>query len=280
MPDSSADILLVTVCYHNEEEVKDFHRRYGNALDASGVKRYIVINALKNPSSVINWNIDGACHVIRTGKNEGYLGAFSIALEHRRETEKGWPELAILCNTDISINPSELIKTLREAAKLPYSGMAGPSIHSTLSNVDQNPFLMDRMSHARLKLLLAENSFYPFYLAYQTLSYIKRFFTRKREKTGEVKRVYALHGACIGITRLMLENCFTRFKEAGFLYGEEIFLAELCHRNGLFAYYHPGAQVEHREHTTTGRYKSVKHIRYLHDSLSRIEKLFYQPKGE
>jgi GT2 family glycosyltransferase len=280
MADSTADILLVTVCYRNEEEVNEFHRKYGESLDSNGVKRFIVINALQNPSSAIDWNNDSSCYIIITGNNEGYLGAFRIALEHWKKKENIWPELAILCNTDISITPDTLINSLREAAKIPSAGLVGPSIRSTLSNVDQNPFMMDRMTPASLKLLLTENSFYPFYLAYQTLSYIKRFFKRNGEKTEEVKRVYALHGACIGITRLMLDKCFARFKEAGFLYGEEIFLAELCHQNGLSAFYHPGSQVEHREHTTTGRYKSVKHIRYLHDSLSRIEELFFKPKGK
>lgn len=280
MAESPHNILLVTVCYRNEEEVAGFHRSYGEALDSCGVKRYTVINALKNPSSLIDWSNHSSCLVIESAKNEGYLGAFRIALEEWKENNNEWPELAILCNTDISIDPSALVKTMREGARLPSSGLVGPCILSTLSNIDQNPFLTDRMSHARLKLLLTENSFYPFYLAYQTLSYIKRYFTRKREKTEKVKRVYALHGACIGVTRLMLDKCFNRFKEAGFLYGEELFLAELCHQYGLYAYYHPGSQVEHREHTTTGRYKSIRHIRYLHESLSRIEELFYKPKGE
>ncbi|HPD54248.1 MAG TPA: hypothetical protein PLI08_09910, partial [Bacteroidia bacterium] len=143
--------------------------------------------------------------------------------------------------------------------------VAAPAVHSTLSGHQQNPFREERVSITYLKFIRFVYSFYPLYLLYQLLAYVKRFFRMERTAKGAMRNVYAVHGTFFAFSR----EFFSRggsLQYGSFLFGEELFVAEQLAGWQSACRYVPELQIEHREHASTGRFKSPRMVKYMQES--------------
>lgn len=85
------------------------------------------------------------------------------------------------------------------------------------------------------------------------------------------KFIYSAHGSFIIFTKKFFLN-YVFYYEA-FLFGEEIYLAEVCKKSGYKIIYFPEIKFLHKEHSTTGRWKKGKMLRYKKESIEFLQKI-------
>ena len=86
--------------------------------------------------------------------------------------------------------------------------------------------------------------------------------------------IYAPYGALLIFSR----DYFAKggdFAHPGFLYGEEIFVAEACRETGLEVILWPELKADHREHSATGVVQSKSKIRFQYESLTRLIERYF-----
>jgi hypothetical protein len=269
--------LFVVVNYFMEEEVSAFFLNEVLKQNCDSWCLVIVNNGSYSWSSLQQLEKQGV-HLIDPPENTGYLGAAGKALDYFIEKFEASPALLVLSNSDMSYLQKDTLKYWNER----YSdatgiGMVGCRITSTHTGKAQNPMYPIRLKERYIKNLIQifENRFV--YFIYQTASLLKgKLLSFKKDKSmGLVpKPVYAVHGSCMVMLRslISLEDTFC---DAPFLFGEELYLAELCHRENLQVIFDPKQEILHQEHQTTGVYKSLMQRKRLADSLILILRKFY-----
>lgn len=272
-------ILFILVLYYNDEEAERFFRDQLEKQSIPDFHVLLVNNGSKDPDRLKDRFTEfGNVEVIGTGDNLGYMGAATLAIDYFRSQHPGIKPIVILSNTDIEFTSERFLEQL--LAKSGSFDVAGPSIRSTITNSELNPFARERYSRTKLTFLLLVYSFYPFYLFYQTLSLIKRkLFLSKPSKAvnDQHEEVYAIHGSFMVFSPSYFERGGD-LNFGSFLYEEELFVAEKARLNGMRTIFIPSLQLLHREHATTGTYKLGKHIRWMKNSVQYILKTFYHDK--
>ncbi len=276
-------ILFILVNYFRDEEVIGFIRQELMSLLSGGEKDFrvmVVNNGSRQPEKLAKEiQAFSMADVIHAPANMGYLGAARYGLQQLENAGKPWPELVILCNTDMELKDRNLvIKMLQRLAPLDFA-VAGPSVLSgRFNHHDQNPFMEERISRKRLLFLRFVFSLYPVYCLYQLLAVGKAFLKADGNRTGgkqELREVYAVHGSFLVMRSDFLHRIYKELSQAPFLFGEEIFLAELARKYGMKVIFDSNLQVIHREHATTGLWKKPALIRLMHASLDMLLKEFF-----
>lgn len=266
-------VLFLLTCYYNEQEVCDFVRKQLLPLHNASMKVIVVNNGTRR--------LDLLQDLVKTysfveltgdGTNLGYFGAAGKAYSFYKEHHTVHPAWTIVCNTDIEFLSPEIFRKLNELK--PGCDIVGPSIHSSVSGKELNPFALTRLTKEKLNFLLLVYSFYSFYLVYQLLAILKAKVKASSGTPAAAAEVYAIHGSCM----IFRDSFFERgghFEFGGFLFGEELFVAEEALKKHLKTFFIPGIKVVHREHSTTGWFKKPVHIRWMKDSLKWLLKSYY-----
>jgi hypothetical protein len=153
--------------------------------------------------------------------------------------------------------------------------MIGPSVVSSRTGHQQNPFYENRITTSKLRMLNAVFSNYISYAAYQVLGILKAAGKGQASKSNQEsqRHVYAIHGSFMVFKTSFLEKYFAELEDAPFLFGEEIQFAEVALKHNLKTLYCPQLRVKHLEHATTKLFKSRKMLKLLKDSIAfRLKK--------
>jgi hypothetical protein len=269
--------LFVVVNYFKEEEVSAFFVNEVLKQDCTTWCLVIVNNGSYSRSALQRLEKQGV-HLIDPAANTGYLGAAGKALDYFIEKFDASPALLVLSNSDMSYLHKDTLKYWNEQYSEAIGiGMVGCRITSSHTGKAQNPMYSNRLKERYITNLIQifENRFA--YLIYQTASLVKsKLLSFKKDKSmGLVpKPVYALHGSCMVMQRALISLEDT-FRDAPFLFGEELYLAELCRRENLQVIFDPKQEILHQEHQTTGVYKSLMQRKRLANSLKLILRKFY-----
>lgn len=262
------DFLVTCVNYHSERDTEAFTREL-HGQRVPGSLSTVVVNCneggLPGLSSIAR--VSGV-EVLNPGRNLGYFGGAAYGLGRYLE-DNPLPDWVVVSNTDIAFPGRDFFGRL--SALYPQgAGVVAPAIRSDLSGRDQNPYMARRPTAARMRFYERIFRFYPVYTAYHALALARKKLSRPVSgSAGPVvepqhrspRSIYAPHGSFILFHR--------RYFEAGgsldhgaFLFGEEVFVAETARRLGLSVGYDPRLAVVHREHATTGLFKSRKVARF------------------
>ncbi len=269
-------ILFILVLYYNEDEVEAFFKSQLKKQSFQDYYVLIVNNGCDSPERVKKF-FEGYSNVeiVGRGGNLGYFGAANFALQVYLDKFTGLPPFVIISNSDMKFVTNNFLELLiKENGSFE---IAGPSIVSTITGSELNPFSGNEYSRTKLRFLHTIYSLYPFYLAYQLLSLIKRSINRKGGSVSvseERQEVYAIHGSFMIFQRSYF-NKGGHIKYGSFLYGEELFVAAIANRAGMRTVYLPYLRMIHDEHATTGTFKSRKQIRYMRNSIHYLLKTFY-----
>ena len=155
-------------------------------------------------------------------------------------------------------------------------GMIGCRITSSLTGNSQNPMYRKRLRKGHLERLPAIYSNNLSYSLYQTAALIKGkiLAVASQSASDSIEEVYAIHGSCMVMHRQLLSQT-DLFRDAPFLFGEEVYLAEICRREKLSVLFDPACEILHQEHQTTGIYKSAIQRKRLSESILLILKKFH-----
>ena len=266
--------LIIMICYHNENEVISFIHQELGSQTLQDYRCVVVDNSSRQSETLEIIQHDARNMIIYPGNNTGYFGGAALGWEKYKET---YPEeeipFVIVCNTDLHFSDKRFLESLFDQ----YSGggfdVFGPDIVSELTGIHQNPYLLNRISKRKLYFFMniTRNSF--LYNAFLLLYYpFKRSGSKRTPSKGHS---YSLHGSFMVFSR----NYFQKgghFNYGSFLFGEEIFIGELTQQLKMKVLFDPVYQVIHKEHATTGIFKSRSHVKYLHESYKYIIDKYYQ----
>jgi GT2 family glycosyltransferase len=266
----SQKILLLLVNYFNEEETKSFIEEQ---VLKQTEKRYdivIAINGCNNPEILselekLHQNI----FICNCGSNIGYLPGAAFGLRNYLLKVTGEPEYVIISNCDMEIPDPDFFRNLIETSGSLKYDILGPDIQSSLFNQHQNPYIPERISVMKMKILgfLTSNTwlYNLFLLYYFAKTWMFALLKMNGKSLGTIRNVYGIHGSF-----MVFRNTFFRkggsFDSPLTLYGEEIFIAELALGKNMTVIFEPSLKIIHHEHSTTRVFKSRKSVQQLHSS--------------
>lgn len=274
-------MLLICINYHNEPDTCAFVHNVLE-LDAGGSLEVLVVNNNEGGGGeeplVELENGEPRVKLLSSGENLGYFGGASLGL--RRHLESGdRPEWVLVSNTDISFPDRRFFVRLQELYKGGAPAVVAPTVRSALSSRDQNPYMARRPPARRMHFYKWVFSNYLTYSAYYSVALAKKGVSRLLPRSHEPPaygheprveekgpgEIYAPHGSFLVFHRSYFD-AGGDLDYGAFLYGEEVFVAETARRLNLSVVYDPRLAVLHREHETTGLFKSRKIARLQRDS--------------
>jgi GT2 family glycosyltransferase len=244
-------ILFVLVHYRNTDAIRAAIRNIRALYLPHGWNLDV---AVADNSGDAPANLD-ACIVAAEG-NRGYLGGAALALERWRELHGRSPNWSVITNPDAELRQNALV-ALAGAPLADDVAIVAPSV-LLAGTTPQNPFLANRPSRARMR--------------FYTIAFRSRVLTRMLDASLELKRrvararvivgkqpraIYAAHGSIVFIRALFFERGGT-LDYRGFMYGEEIHLAEQVRALGLRVVFAPAVEVVHHGGSTTGRIDAAR----------------------
>jgi GT2 family glycosyltransferase len=218
--------------------------------------------------------------VLDPGKNLCYYGAAAHALRYHLASHP-LPSWVIVSNPDVRFADDRFLQHLNDLHPGKEPAIVAPSIRSSVSASDQNPYMRRRPSRFRMHFYRWIFSNYPTDIAYQSLSWIKHRVVGVRPKaasqaveTRSPEDIYAPHGSFVAFNRSYFQHG-GNLELGTFLFGEEIFVAETARRLGLTVKYEPRLVVEHDEHTSMGSIWNRNTARFRKDASRYLAKSFF-----
>jgi GT2 family glycosyltransferase len=286
-------VVVLCVNYHNERDtqtyVEDLLRQ-----EFSGLLSVFIIdnNEGSTPSPLLSGlaHADPRVTIFHPGRNMGYFGAAAWALQRYLMKAK-LPDWVIVSNSDILFPTRDFFSRLFSFYQSGCCAVVAPAIRSSLSGKDQNPHMRRRPSRRRMRRYTWVFRYYPLFIAYQLLALCRAQLGRSRVRIAstlsdrggepgiEPRMIYAPHGAFILFHKSYFEAGGT-LQHGTFLFDEEIFVAETVKALGLRVVYDPRLEVIHREHSTTGIFRSRMLARRQWEAAVYCVDTFFDPNGE
>jgi GT2 family glycosyltransferase len=196
---------------------------------------------------------DDRVTLLRPRHNLGYLGGARWAMEEL-DIDSQW---TVISNTDVRLESRVTLAALEQIEHdFPDTSVVAPSIVSTASGRDQNPYLVHRPTVAaawRRRLMLS----HPVLVQCAILaSGFRRRVVTARPAVTLPQRIYAPHGSFMAFHR----SYFAQGADISyplFLFGEENYIGEQCWTRHLNVLYAPGIRITHAEHAQTGVRRSA-----------------------
>lgn len=268
-------MLLTAAHYQNQEEVLEF-ANHVNGLELPS--DYEVHIAVADNSE--NWDPEKGradnLSVFQPSRNLGYLNGCSFALRCWSKESEGSPDWVGVVNTDIELSPEFLTRLLSQAFS-DKDAVVAPDILLP-SGERQNPHLERRLTRAKILLyrwIFGNRMLGRMFLFSRALRNEKRSLSRNEALVEVPTRIYAPHGSAIFFRRLYFD-AGGRLEYGGFLYCEELHVAEQVLQNGLNVVWTPGITLWHNQHSTTGSLDLLKRLDWMHQSYSFIFDTYYR----
>ncbi|MBT8401584.1 MAG: hypothetical protein KJO98_13990 [Rhodothermia bacterium] len=278
-------ICVLAVHFNNHEEVLSFVRKVRDLGIPDGWD--LDIRVADNSG---NWPEELPAEgfaLARPTENLGYLNGCGFALQSwREEHDSDLPELVLVCNTDV-VFAAETMRKILDFEWPTHVAAIGPDIR-TSSGLSQNPFLSERPSRFRIRMLYRLFSGRwlqrvvhgvvksPVYGVWQSFKDKFRSQSVREEDThNELRAIYAAHGCAIFLTRSFFEaGC--EIQLGWQMFGEEIHLAEQIRIAGLTAVWMPGARLTHAVSSTLSSVKGENIIKWRAQALTGLWNLYFR----
>lgn len=264
-------IIIYCVTYNSYNETRRFLESVNVAAlqaESSMISVIVIDNTEKDKETIFVDYSNINVRVLQTAENCGYLGAVKKGMDVFSPENY---DFFIISNVDLVVAPNAFCKLL--AVNITDKvGWIAPQIFSTLENRDRNPARIGRYTSKHLKVLLfLYNNPWINRLYELTIYKIKNCNTIKYEEGTEI---YSGHGSFMIFTKdFFCRNGIPDYPI--FLYGEEIFIAELCRRAGLKTVYVPSVKVIDSEHCSTSRMSKTSNCKWNANAIKFLLKEFF-----
>lgn len=263
------NIVVICINFHNEEQTIAFVQQLVT-LDSPSTCRVIVAsnNVHGNGNEVLAEALVNNLEVtvVYWRRNLGYFGAAALAFDGYRSTHE-LPDWVVVSNTDLLIGTESFAEHLNRHQDTKEIGIVAPSITSTVTGVDQNPFMEHRPTAIRMhviKWMFKTWLTWALWSAAFRLKVKLRKMWRKGDGTVRgagrdlnVRPIYAPHGSFIAFSKEYFLRGGT-LDHLPFLYGEEIMVAETVRKLKLTVLFDPRFRLKHMEHATTGKSAAIR----------------------
>lgn len=256
------NLLIVCVNYNSYESLSDYLSSLDKSLENIGdvtVDVFIADNSTEKENFV--FSSKNFTYKLLQFPNLGYFGGAFEVINSLNPSEYDY---TIISNVDVKYDEN----AIRELVNLPKDekiAWIAPKIYSMLKNKDNNPQRLNRCSQKKLFLLLLMYKLPILCKLYQKTLYKRK---RKTDVCESGSKIYCGHGSVIILTSMFFKN-YEKINYPVFLYGEEIFLAELIMKKNLEVIYYPNIIFYDEEHVSTKKlgknyfkfnYNAIKYI--------------------
>lgn len=267
-------IGIVVVHYYNTPEVRRYVRALAKSPMPKGKRREIVIvnNGGDLPESLARRHSN--VEVVRPKANLGYGNGCSVGVTTFEERKGVQPEWWIVSNTDVRFKPS-FFQRLHHASWPTNAALLAPDIRET-NAWPRNPFYRHRppSKKVRRRILLLSSSF--LLRLYITAAQWKRSLARPPAVPLDPRPIYAAHGSLLVFHRCFFDQGGTLSYD-GFLYGEEIHVAEQIRRMGLQVLWAPSLQARHQQGTTMNDVPIKSRCKWWRESYEFLYQTYFWP---
>lgn len=241
-------ILLICVTYHSDKELHIFVESVHRAAERVKGKIQVDIEVADNGQD-----------------NRGYLGG---ALPIYNAKAKDYDFVSI-SNVDLQLAEDFFEHLL--AVDTNGIGWMAPDIYTDKINRHENPYMMSRPTKRNFRIWNIIYSSTLIYRFYHRLYVLKG----RKAKTYPACGIYAGHGSFMLFTKAFVErNPVLQF--SGFMYGEEIYLAELVRKAELNVQYVPTLRIANIGNINTGLINQAQKSKWSKESLHAIYKAFFE----
>lgn len=262
-------ILIVCVNYNSYDELRNYLQSVEKS--ASNVHGDLQVDVIIADNSttreIVDCEVYASIHVKQVElPNLGYLGG-AQAIINKLEDPTQY-NCIIISNVDLLFE-KETITQLTDFVVDDNVAWIAPSIYSEKYHKDLNPNIINR--YKRWKLLLLKIT----YNRYFYRGYTKFYYSKKGKNVEHEKGViYAGHGSIIILTSNFFKWC-PKLDYPIFLYGEELYLAELIHKKKLKVVYAPSIRIKTIGGVSTSKMPSASFFNYNKEAINYILKKFY-----
>ena len=274
-------IAHVLVCYYNEDEIYNFITGQVFKQTILPEKVFIINNGAEELGRLLELGrrYGDRIQLFSFGENLGYLGAFITLL--KRGALRGY-DFVILSNSDMRFDGDSFYQDLCAYPLTDDIGLIAPDILTRDHRYHLNPYIRVRPPlgklKAKLRFLRLIYSNPVLYLIYTALYNLKRKISGGVQDLRREMDIYAPHGSFLIFSKAMISRF--NFSYNALLFGEEIFLGEVCFRLGLKVRYLPALRVIHEEHSTTRFLGIERNLRYRRESLEFLINFLEGVAGE
>lgn len=277
-PEGPRAICILACHYRNSEEVREFLRHVLGLPLPHGWNLYVGVsdNSGTWDHSV---SLGNKAIIYSPGQNLGYLRGCAFALERWIAKYGGYPEWVAVTNTDVEFEEEFFHKLVLH----PWPdnvGIVAPDIRLR-NGMPQNPYKIVRPRRRRMYLysLVYRNIVCTVLLEWlhAVKSVVRRYTWKEKTRAGasiDLRTIYAPHGAVLCF-RPQFFHRGGSLDYPGFMYGEEIFIAEQARRLGLDVVWAPHLRAWHNEGAVTNRVSLIQRMRWKRDSIEHIWKEYF-----
>ena len=263
-------VLIVAVNYNSYDELNKYLLSVEHAAAKCFDSTVDVIIA-DNSSVYVSLDLDCFSSINIWQKqfdNLGYLGATQKVINDL-DNVTDYDYVAI-SNVDLQLS-EDFFKVLNSIDVSHDTAWIAPQIYSHEEDRDRNPKVIARYSKNRLKMLYYMYKYPILFYLYTATAYKRKKLAPKYNEMD----IYAGHGSFM----LLTSNFFKEYKRIDypiFLFGEELFLAELIRKKGMKVRYIPSLRLEDNEHVSTSRMKKRFYFKCNTESIKYILDKFYK----
>jgi GT2 family glycosyltransferase len=270
------NILILCVTYNSNKELLNYLNSINNALNYSpNIFNVDVFIADNNPENniiinfknYVNLNIDYCLNNI----NLGYLGGVTNLINTKLGTKVFNYDFLLISNVDLLLSV-DFFSSLSNLKLDPLTAWIAPSIFSNNEKRDKNPKIISRPSKYKFSFYITKYRFplinYIYEKSFYRLKYLKKAHKNKLE-------IYAGHGSFMIFTNLFISE-IKNMNFPSFLFGEEIYLAELVLKSNYKVIYEPLLKIYDIEHASTSKLNYITFCKSNFDSLLKLKSIFYE----
>lgn len=240
--------LLICVTYHSDKELQTF------------------LESVHCAEEKVKGKIQVDIEVADNGKdNRGYLGG---ALPIYNAKVQGYDFVSI-SNVDLELAPDffeQLIKI-----NVSDTGWLAPDIYTDKINRHENPYMLSRPKKRNFFVWNIIYSSTWIYRLYHALYVLKS----QKSKEYPSCEIYAGHGSFMLFTKAFVEQ-YPELHFPAFMYGEEIWFAELTRAAKLGVQYVPALLISNTGNISTGLINQAQKSEWSKESLSFIYNQFFR----
>ncbi|MBQ3998576.1 MAG: hypothetical protein II644_04485 [Paludibacteraceae bacterium] len=240
-------ILLICVTYHSDKELHAF------------------VESIRRAAERVKGQLQVDIEVADNGQdNKGYLGG---ALPIYNAKAQGYDYVSI-SNVDLELAEDFFEQLV--AVDTTNVGWIAPDIYTDKINRHENPYMITRPTKRNFFIWNTIYSCTWLYRLYHRLYLIKN----KQQKVYTACTIYAGHGSFMLFTHnFIAKNPELSFP--GFMYGEEIYMAERVRAAQLTVQYQPTLRIANVGNISTGLVNQAQKSAWSKESLNAIKKIFF-----
>ena len=264
-------VLLIGVNYRSYDALRCFLESVNVA--AAAIRQTIAVDVAiaDNTEPAERQTLIGTYENIRqiticpSERNAGYLGG-ALPVYNRSAHAYDWVSIS---NVDLQLQPTFFTELLNIHDE--QLAWIAPDIYTAKIFRHENPYMLRRPTRRNFLLW---NIIYSSTMLYRLYRLLYKFKSKHHTASEQSCRIYAAHGSFMLFTREFVRR-YPTLQFPSYMYGEEIWLAELIRLADMHVLYAPALKIQNTGNINTSQLQLSRKLNWSKTSLRIIAKQFF-----